>query len=367
MNGVHDMGGMHGFGPVVREENEPVFHADWEGACLAPSISSSAGAGLLQHRRVPPRHRAHAPGRVPARRPTTSAGWRRSSAIWSRRASSTRDELEARVASLREHPDAEPPPREQPRRPQRRATPTRRRRRRPRRASRPATRRDAQRPPGRPHPAAALRARQARRDPPRVTAPQIFPDTNAHGWASSRRPLYSVRFEATRTVGRLGRAAPGRPHRPVGELPRPRPRRRWRQPAVSNEVAMTYDPEQEPYVALRTKALESLLIEKGLLTAEAVDERISQLRAGHRPAATARGSSRGPGSIPRSRRGCWPTARARSPSSASPSSAHARRASRTRRPMHNMVVCTLCSCYPVGGARACRRPGTRASPTARAP
>jgi len=24
------MGGMHGFGPVVREENEPVFHEDWE-------------------------------------------------------------------------------------------------------------------------------------------------------------------------------------------------------------------------------------------------------------------------------------------------------------------------------------------------
>ena len=39
---------------------------------------------------------------------------------------------------------------------------------------------------------------------------------------------------------------------------------------------MTYDPEQEPYVALRTKALESLLIEKGLLSAEAVDERISE-------------------------------------------------------------------------------------------
>ncbi|MBP1154082.1 MULTISPECIES: nitrile hydratase subunit beta [unclassified Paenibacillus] len=30
MNGVHDMGGMQGFGPVIREENEPVFHADWE-------------------------------------------------------------------------------------------------------------------------------------------------------------------------------------------------------------------------------------------------------------------------------------------------------------------------------------------------
>ena len=30
MNGVHDMGGMDGFGPVIREQNEPVFHADWE-------------------------------------------------------------------------------------------------------------------------------------------------------------------------------------------------------------------------------------------------------------------------------------------------------------------------------------------------
>lgn len=30
MNGVHDLGGMHGFGPVITEENEPVFHHDWE-------------------------------------------------------------------------------------------------------------------------------------------------------------------------------------------------------------------------------------------------------------------------------------------------------------------------------------------------
>jgi nitrile hydratase subunit beta len=31
MNGVHDMGGMHGMGPVVHERNEPVFHDVWEG------------------------------------------------------------------------------------------------------------------------------------------------------------------------------------------------------------------------------------------------------------------------------------------------------------------------------------------------
>ena len=35
MNGVHDMGGMHGFGPIVYEANEPVFHHAWEGRAFA--------------------------------------------------------------------------------------------------------------------------------------------------------------------------------------------------------------------------------------------------------------------------------------------------------------------------------------------
>ena len=35
MNGVHDMGGMHGMGPVHAEENEPVFHEPWEGRIYA--------------------------------------------------------------------------------------------------------------------------------------------------------------------------------------------------------------------------------------------------------------------------------------------------------------------------------------------
>jgi nitrile hydratase beta subunit len=35
MNGIHDMGGMQGFGPVKPEKNEPVFHSDWEARCLA--------------------------------------------------------------------------------------------------------------------------------------------------------------------------------------------------------------------------------------------------------------------------------------------------------------------------------------------
>jgi nitrile hydratase beta subunit len=31
MNGVHDMGGMHGMGPIEYDPNEPVFHEVWEG------------------------------------------------------------------------------------------------------------------------------------------------------------------------------------------------------------------------------------------------------------------------------------------------------------------------------------------------
>jgi nitrile hydratase subunit beta len=35
MNGVHDMGGQHGMGPVEYEKNDPVFHAEWEGRVYA--------------------------------------------------------------------------------------------------------------------------------------------------------------------------------------------------------------------------------------------------------------------------------------------------------------------------------------------
>ncbi|GGG06557.1 nitrile hydratase subunit beta [Paenibacillus abyssi] len=35
MNGIHDVGGMDGLGPVQYEENEPVFHEPWEGRLTA--------------------------------------------------------------------------------------------------------------------------------------------------------------------------------------------------------------------------------------------------------------------------------------------------------------------------------------------
>lgn len=38
MNGVHDLGGMHGFGPVEIETDEPVFHHDWERRVFALNL-----------------------------------------------------------------------------------------------------------------------------------------------------------------------------------------------------------------------------------------------------------------------------------------------------------------------------------------
>lgn len=35
MNGVHDIGGMHGMGAILPESNEPVFHHRWEGRVFA--------------------------------------------------------------------------------------------------------------------------------------------------------------------------------------------------------------------------------------------------------------------------------------------------------------------------------------------
>lgn len=112
MNSIHDMGGMHGFGPVKREENEPVFHEEWEGRLFALSVS----------------------GMVPLYMSTDGArygGERLDPAVylgsgyyerWLRRMELrlvelgilTQQELDARVQHYQEHPDAEVPRREDP-------------------------------------------------------------------------------------------------------------------------------------------------------------------------------------------------------------------------------------------------------------
>jgi nitrile hydratase subunit beta len=57
VNGVHDMGGMHGFGPIAPEPDEPVFHADWERRVHALVIASptrgNIDAGRHRRERIP--------------------------------------------------------------------------------------------------------------------------------------------------------------------------------------------------------------------------------------------------------------------------------------------------------------------------
>jgi nitrile hydratase len=42
MNGAQDMGGMMGFGPVIAEKDEPVFHAAWERRAFALTLAMAA-------------------------------------------------------------------------------------------------------------------------------------------------------------------------------------------------------------------------------------------------------------------------------------------------------------------------------------
>ena len=121
------------------------------------------------------------------------------------------------------------------------------------------------------------------------------------------------------------------------------------------------------YAALRTRAIESLLIEKGLLSEEAVDVVVERLRAATSGRCTARGSSRAPGSIPPSSSGCSRTRRRRRASwrrrlrlasTCAPSRTPTTRAQRRR--LHALLVLS------VGACSACRRPGTSRPSTARA-
>jgi nitrile hydratase len=61
MDGIHDMGGMDGFGKVEVEQNEPPFHEKWEGRVMAMQRAMGyAGAWHIDHaryaqERIPPK------------------------------------------------------------------------------------------------------------------------------------------------------------------------------------------------------------------------------------------------------------------------------------------------------------------------
>jgi hypothetical protein len=43
MNGVHDLGGRHGYGPIDIDPNQPIFHAEWERRIFGMFILAFAG------------------------------------------------------------------------------------------------------------------------------------------------------------------------------------------------------------------------------------------------------------------------------------------------------------------------------------
>ncbi len=45
MDGAHDMGGVAGFGPVVSEQDEPAFHAEWERRAFALTLAMARPGG----------------------------------------------------------------------------------------------------------------------------------------------------------------------------------------------------------------------------------------------------------------------------------------------------------------------------------
>jgi nitrile hydratase len=104
MNGIHDMGGMHGFGPVVREKDEPVFHEAWEGRVMGmlrelgavmPAKSPGEMRDIIEH--------------IEPLRYLSMSYYERFLEVVVKRALAngliTEEELETRVGLFREEPD----------------------------------------------------------------------------------------------------------------------------------------------------------------------------------------------------------------------------------------------------------------------
>ncbi len=107
-----------------------------------------------------------------------------------------------------------------------------------------------------------------------------------------------------------------------------------------------HHPEPQPYAALRTKAIESLLIEKGLLSTDAIDARVRAYEQDIGPLNGAKVVAR-----------AWTDAAYKERLLDDGTSAIAELGFfgaqgaeivvlENAPAVHNMVVCTLCSCYP---------------------
>ena len=115
---------------------------------------------------------------------------------------------------------------------------------------------------------------------------------------------------------------------------------------MSSSHEPVHHPEPESYAALRTKALESLLIEKGVISTDAVDEIVRTYEQDIGPLNGARVVARA-WADPDYRRWLLADGTAAIADMGFKGSEGAQIIVLENTPsVHNMVVCTLCSCYP---------------------
>jgi nitrile hydratase beta subunit len=203
MNGAHDLGGMHGFGPVVREENEPLFHDDWEKTVFMMSRTMRVrGIINIDESR-------HGIERMPPAEYLAASYYERWLASLERnlidKGVISRQELDERLALLLEQPETPTPRREDPELITLLKTPVSQR-----------EQYEREGPPGRfvagdvvvtknVHPTGHTRlpryVRGKRGTIHEVRGSYVFPDTNAHGQGEQPQPMYTVCFEGQELWG----------------------------------------------------------------------------------------------------------------------------------------------------------------------
>jgi nitrile hydratase len=207
LDGIHDLGGMHGFGPVDADPAERGFHAWWEPHVVA-CVYAGTGWPLFSIDEF-----RHSRERLPALRYLEASyfeQWLDSACqLLVEKGVITRGELEDRVRFFAERPDGQPGDALVPREPP------------PRDGVASATFRRAMADPPRfrpgdqvvtrnAHPAGHTRLPRYARGKRGVVAEArggwVFADTNAHGLGEAPQHLYSVRFEAEELWGRSAEA-----------------------------------------------------------------------------------------------------------------------------------------------------------------